>query len=64
MVMVGPHRPFLSRSGRCSAHVFGAVTITFTSIRFPTPHHWALAAMKDTTMVMNVSPTIGYSEKW
>jgi hypothetical protein len=51
-------------AGKFASDIFGLVSITFTSIRFQPGHQWAVVAKNDKTPVMNVSPTIGYPQKW
>ena len=51
-------------AGTFANQVFGIISITFTSIEFPTKHTWPLSDVKDTTGIITIGPTIGYPQKW
>jgi len=57
-------KPPLGLSAALATSLVNHVSITFSSILFPVKHTWALSNTKDTTVVMNVHPTIGYPRGW
>ena len=51
-------------AGTFANQVYAIISITFTSIEFPTKHTWPLSDVKDTTGIIAIGPTIGYPQKW
>jgi hypothetical protein len=51
-------------AGEFAKQVFGTISITFTSISFPTTYSWPLKNTTDSTGIITIGPTIGYPQKW
>jgi len=51
-------------AGNFANQVYGVISITFTSIAFPTKHTWPLSDTKDGAGIITIGPTIGYPQKW
>ncbi len=51
-------------AGTFANQVYAIISITFTSVEFPTKHTWPLNNTEDTTGIITIGPTIGYPQKW
>jgi hypothetical protein len=57
-------KPPVNLSAALASSLLNHVSVTFSSIIFPTKHIWPLSATNDGTIVMTVHPTLGYPRKW
>jgi hypothetical protein len=57
-------KPPVSLSSTVANILLDHVSVTFTTIVFPSAHVWGLSNTTDKTIVMSVHPTLGYPRRW